>query len=359
MSRALQVFAGKRAMKKIQENGLNPADVRMILGASGGPKWFVLSRLDQYLNQHFLNNSKQNIQLIGSSIGSWRMACYAMQNPVEAIERLEQVYISFRYAKNANPADVSTGAREMIQGFLSNNESDQIMLNQNRQLNVITARCSGLMAENHRLKLFAGMVGGASINMLSRRAFLRMFERVIFSTNVSESPFRNLPKVKGRISQLTENNLVQSLLASSAIPGVLEGVQGISGAPEGVYRDGGIIDYHFDLPLEAESGIILYPHFSPTLKPGWFDKNLPWRQVKAKNYQDVVLLTPTPQFIQMLPFNKIPDRKDFNRLDDMARAHYWKTAVKMGQRLADDMDELINGSRLKNEIRPLEPSKLK
>jgi len=359
MTRSLQVFAGERAMKRIQDNGLKPEDIKIMLAASGGPKWFVLSKLDQYLNQNFLSKAPQSIELIGSSIGAWRMACYAMKDPASAIKRLEASYIASKHGKNVTAAEVSASASEMVRAVLGEEGLTEILSNNNRHLNIVTALCKGWTASEDPKTQLLGVLASAGINAVSRKAFLKFYERVVFSQHVADSPFRDLPQIKGRIIQLGHKNISDSLMASGAIPLVLEGIQNIAGAPHGMYRDGGMVDYHFDLPLKVDPGIILYPHFSPKLKPGWFDKGLPWRKVSKENYSDVVLLTPTKEFIDMLPYGKIPDRSDFTTLDHIVREKYWTTAVKMGGRLSDELDELIASNRLKYEVKPLIPGELK
>jgi hypothetical protein len=47
------LFAGSDARVKIAENGLNPVLFDSLVGASGGPKWFVLYELDRYLAGSF------------------------------------------------------------------------------------------------------------------------------------------------------------------------------------------------------------------------------------------------------------------------------------------------------------------
>lgn len=77
-------------------------------------------------------------------------------------------------------------------------------------------------------------------------------------------------------SGMTPGNLKPALQASGSIPYLMNGVQQIPGAPKGVYRDGGPVDYHLDVPFGLDgSGIVLYPHFSQRIIPGWFDKHLP------------------------------------------------------------------------------------
>lgn len=358
MNRNLQILAGERAYQHIQAHGLQASDIKMLLGASGGPKWFVLSRMDQYISASFLSKAPQPISLVGSSIGAMRMACYAHSEPEKAIQRLEAAYIASSYDETTTPNDVSDSSRDMIQEMLGTSGISDIINNPNRHLNIVTARAKGWSASDQRLRQMAGVISSAAVNVASRRAFLAFYERVIFSQQVSSSPFRDLLGVQGRVCHLSEDNALQALMASGAIPLVLEGVKNILGAPDGMYRDGGLIDYHFDLPFKTAPGLILYPHFAPKLKPGWFDKRLPWRHVNKEHYSDVVLLTPTTGFIDALPYGKIPDRSDFEKLDTATRQRYWHTAIEQGQVLADELDQALAHNAISRLVKPLIPRQL-
>ncbi|MEC8897128.1 MAG: patatin-like phospholipase family protein, partial [Pseudomonadota bacterium] len=153
---------------------------------------------------------------------------------------------------------------------------------------------------------------------------------------------------------LSRDNLLPALLASASIPLVMSGVRNIPGAPEGVYRDGGLLDYHLDLPYQ-QPGIILYPHFTDRVVPGWFDKTLPWRRGDASRLQDVVLVSPSPDYLATLPDRKLPDRKDFEKYvgDDAGRERAWRRAILESDRLGDGFLELVESGRLLDRIQPL------
>ena len=78
---------------------------------------------------------------------------------------------------------------------------------------------------------------------------------------------------------------------------VLSGVRDIAGAPPGVYRDGGVIDYHLDLPAAVDDRLVLYLHFFDWLKPGWFDKSLSWRRVDPDIRADALKALAHEQFV--------------------------------------------------------------
>ncbi len=108
---------------------------------------------------------------------------------------------------------------------------------------------------------------------------------------------------------------------------MIDPVTDIAGCGAGHYVDGGITDYHFDWPFVSD-GLILYPHFYPSLSPGWFDKSLPWRQRRNAPSSKLVLLSPTSSWVRSLPYGKIPDRKDFTKLSDQARLSYWQEVTE-------------------------------
>ena len=88
----LEIYAGKTALKTIQQQGFTPEIFSSFLGASGGPKWFTLLGLDKYLFGEFFKGRQQPLNLIGSSAGAFRAACFAQKDPVAAIERLAKNY---------------------------------------------------------------------------------------------------------------------------------------------------------------------------------------------------------------------------------------------------------------------------
>ena len=46
---SLTIRAGPKAYQEIQVNGLDIKKIKTIMGASGGPKWLVLSHLDKLI----------------------------------------------------------------------------------------------------------------------------------------------------------------------------------------------------------------------------------------------------------------------------------------------------------------------
>jgi hypothetical protein len=149
---------------------------------------------------------------------------------------------------------------------------------------------------------------------------------------------------------LTAGNLEDSVLASGSIPLVMEGVRAIEGAPPGVYRDGGVTDYHLHSPLIGTEGLVLYPHYCGHLVPGWFDKGLPWRRVGPGATSRMLLVYPGPSFVARLPFGKIPDRRDFHILDSASRKRYWRRVIGECERLADELEAVLETGDLGDRV---------
>ena len=108
-----------------------------------------------------------------------------------------------------------------------------------------------------------------------------------------------------------------------------------------LYYEAGGIDYHFDLGDYHGDGLILYPHFSSSITPGWFDKFLPWRRAALHEAQKLVLLCPSSHYVAQLPHGKIPDRSDFTQMEYEERVKYWEICVEKGKALAEDFAELL------------------
>ena len=174
------------------------------------------------------------------------------------------------------------------------------------------------------------------VNRMNRRLLSKQYERYVFQPADSQLSFSDNNTFNTHTIELSEDNLADALLASGSIPLVMQGIKNITGTPPGMYRDGGIIDYHFDLSIHND-GLILYPHFNNCPKAGWFDKSLK-RGITPSNYDNVVMITPSADFVASLPYGKIPDRKDFTELDADTRIKYWQQVFKETEQLAEAFD---------------------
>ncbi|WP_336174662.1 patatin-like phospholipase family protein [Alloalcanivorax xenomutans] len=355
---ALILRAGDEAIAHIREHGLRAEDIEVLPGAAGGPKGIGIAGLDQAIFGDFLSRAPRRRTLIWASIGSWRFAAVASGKDGAArsgaLARLAELYTRQRFPKGITAHEVTRRCAAMLSELLD--EQDLTILdNPDYRLVVVVIRSRGLMTRDGGLGLGLGLAGVIGGNLLSRRALGAFMERgLVYTGGQDNLPLAPLADFATHHVPLTADNLRAALLASAAIPMVLEGVRDIPGAPPGVYRDGGMLDYHLDLPYRTE-GLVLYPHFTDRVIPGWFDKPLRWRNGDPGRLSRTVLVSPSPQYLASLPHGKLPDRTDFKRYldDDAGRERYWRMAIDESRRLGDEFLQLVESGRCADRLHPL------
>jgi len=334
----LEIYAGDSALKTIQAKGFSPDLFTSFLGASGGPKWFTLYAFDKYIFGEFFNNKQQELNLIGSSVGAFRIACFAQKDPVAAIERLAKNYRETTYSDKAKPEEVSTKAVEMMDAIFGEFGEQEIVNNRYFKAHFIVAKCNGLVASENKFVQGLGLLKSYVNNRIGRPLLKSQYERFIFQSSNSDLQLNDPDNIATTRLPFSIANIRNALLASGSIPMVMEGITDIADCPNGMYRDGGIVDYHFDFEIKND-GLTLYPHFSSTLKAGWFDKNLS-RKVRMKHYDNTVLVCPSAKFIAALPHQKIPDRHDFVAMKRQQRMDYWLQVMEESEKLVQAFDKL-------------------
>ncbi len=352
MPSTLSLRAGPDAMRIIRERGLRAEDVDIVPGASGGAKWLALAGLDRFLFGEFLATERARpLHLIGSSIGSWRMAALAQRDPVAALDRGHRAYIhEQQYSLKPTAREVTDVGLHVLDRLLGETGVDEILGNRTKRLHIITTEGRGLAASDRRILLAASMAVAAAGNLLSRRTLSLQLRRYIFHSAGDTTPFSGLADFATTHVALTRENIRPALLASASIPLVLAGVT-IPGTG-GVHWDGGVLDYHLDMDFGAGDGLILYPHFYSHIVPGWFDKSLSWRRARVDNFKRALLIAPSDEFVATLPSGKIPDRRDFYTYPEAIRIPRWQATVDASQRLGDELRELLASGRIADRVRP-------
>ncbi|AMO58674.1 hypothetical protein GZ77_17760 [Endozoicomonas montiporae] len=352
MSSILDIKAGPAALARVRDEGLPQSSIEVMPGASGGPKWFVLTGLDKALIGEYFKDRKEPLHLLGTSAGSWRFACYAHPDALSAHERFEQGYLLTQYSDNPTPEEITSKCRLLIKEIIGSHAKG-ILDNSVMRYNLIAVRSRGLGKSSRKGSLMTGLAMAALANAASRKTLGLFFTRTLFYTPGVTSPFHTMSDLPTDRVELSEANLAEAILASGSIPMVMEGVEGISGAPSGVYRDGGVTDYHFDTRFAGNDKLVLYPHFYGHRIPGWFDKGIKWRKPSAVNSENLVMVSPSDEFVAKLPYGKIPDRNDFVNLSYEERVRYWKVVIQESQRLGDEFLEQVNSGRIRETVRPL------
>ena len=320
---------------------MRPQDVAIIPAAAGGPKGLILNGLDIWLFGSLLKDAPRQRRLVGASIGAWRMAASAFDDPVAAHKTLARLYAGQRYPAKVTPAHVSQTIRALLDELLDGGRAAEVIKHPHHHVNVLTARGLGSLdsANGVRWREMAGFLLAAAGNAVSRQRLAASMERVIFHHQRDNADWLRQPfdSFAARFVDLSPANLRDALQASGSIPLVLQAVTGIAGAPQGAYWDGGLIDYHLHLPYQRDPGLVLYPHFSDHIVPGWLDKSMPWRRAKDAALDNVILVSPSPDFIASLPNGKLPDRKDFTVYgqDHSGRTRDWTRAIGESERMAE------------------------
>jgi hypothetical protein len=335
--RSFVVRAGARAAAHVRKSGLAPTDIGCVPAAAGGPKGLALIALDKRLfdpAQGWLHRAQ--LELIGASIGAWRMAAAAMPDPVAALDRLAEAYVGQTYPHRPTPRQVAEQCRKLARAVLGNART--VEPRPGRALTVVTARARGALERNATRAAFAR---AALANTLSRSRLAAHLQRVLFTAGGARFPDAVFDPFGVDRVALDSRNSEDALLASGSIPLVCVPVRNPAGAPRGEYWDGGLIDYHLLLPYAQLPQLVLYPHFAPQVTAGWLDKFLPWRKhARSHSWLDnVLLVSPSPAMLERLPNRQLPDRNDFYRygLDHAGRQRAWRRAMSESERFADEV----------------------
>jgi hypothetical protein len=351
---ALAIYAGPKARNIIRDEGLRPERVQMLAGAAGGPKWLVLHGLDRHLPAWF-KHRKEPLFTLGASIGAWRFLCAAIGGG--ALDRFRQDYIEQRYERKPTRREVTENTWRILHRLIGDSSLDQALAHPFYRMSVLTVRSRHLIRSENKIVQGIGLAGAVAAN-LTRRSWLKyFFERTLFYDSRNIPPFSTMNDFPTQTVSLTPANLLQAIIASGSIPLVMEGIANIPGAKPGVYLDGGIVDYHIDIdfPGNRQDRLVLYPHYTDRIIPGWLDKRLTWRTPPSARTENLVLLAPSREFVQALPYGKIPDRNDFTRFfrRDDERIAYWLKTAAASERLGEEFFEAIESGAIRQQVKPL------
>lgn len=356
----LRLRAGATALKKIRDRGLTPDLVHAVSAASGGPKWLILAEFDRYFFGDWLAEAPHPVTLVGSSVGAWRMAMYAQRDAMTVHERFLEAYVYEQsYPPMPNARQVSAECRRLLAKISEENGAEKATTNPDRPLQIVTARLNGASRVS-KWGLYGRMLMAALANRRARSRLGRWAIRSVFETASAEPSLPDLDDLPTERHRLDAANFDRVLMASGAIPGVMESVRDIPGAPAGTYVDGGITDYHPALPHNTGDGITVMPHFYDHVIPGWFDKKRTDRHDSLPALDNMLVIGPSEELVKNLPYGKIPDRRDFftfhNRREE--RTRYWEAVLDASKRMGEEFMELVESGKPDERIRPLAHSRV-
>lgn len=355
MSR-LRIKAGKKVYEIIKDGGFNFDDVTAYFGAAVGPRWLIASGFDQTLLSRELLGRKRAVHLIGSSAGAWRFAAWIQPQALESYRKFLNAYVTVGFTRQDTPLTILGKFNDIVNAYIEDDALPFALASKHYRLSVITARAKGPVAsEKHYLQKSA-LAACYVLNFLSRNNLYRFAERVVFYNGSKPPPFCFQPQFRGKYVRMNEANFKYAVMASGAIPLVVAGVKNIFGAPRGVYRDGGLMDYHLSHQFAArENELVLFFHHQERIIPGWLDKNIKKRQTDGETLSNVVMIFPSQSFVDKLPGGKIPDRDDFLAYADNSsrRIHNWEKAVELAAPLGEDFLELSQSGKIRDIVEKL------
>jgi hypothetical protein len=351
----IQFKAGPKIIDAIRDGGLDPKRIGALAGPAGGPKWFVSVGFDRMLMEsRFLERGQDRVLLAGSSAGAWRCLAMACKDPAVAYEKLRIAYSRNVFTAADNAATVSDALRKNVEAFLTDADIDHILQHPVYDLAVHAVRAKGPAAsENLRIQGTALLLA-AAMNVLTRRAMNLFFQRAVFFSGPQPPAF--VGSFNGSAIRLERENTRKAALATGSLPYIVRGVQDISGAAVGVYRDGGLIDYQLNQDYcPAGDKITLFFHYQERIVPGWFDKPIKWRVPPSGSLDRVLQVYPGRDFVALLPDGRLPDRQDFiTFVDDPAeRIRRWDQASETSEILGKEFLEAVESGKIRSLVRPL------
>jgi hypothetical protein len=349
----LRIKAGRETYELIKNGGFNLDMVSAYFAPAGGPRWLVASGFDLALLKYGLLGNKKPALLVGSSAGAWRLAAWLQPEAEASYGRLMDAYIAMPYRRSDTPSLICNSLADVINAYLYKDALPFALSNKKYRLAVITVRTRNLLASDLPWVQSAGMGICFVVNCLDR-AYLDSFaERVVFYTGAKPPDFCIAKGYQGRFVALSEINFRHALLASAAVPLVVAGVRDIYGAPAGVYRDGGVLDYHLTHRYaKPKSGVTLFFHHQERIIPGWLDKRLTGRKPAARVLDNVLMVYPSAEFVAQLPGGRIPDRRDYFAYinDPQRRMANWRQVVASVAPFGEEFLELVASGRIREVV---------
>ncbi len=350
MMSQLRYRAGPRALGHLRRFGLR-GQVRVFVAPATGPKWLAAYGFDRALIDGNLFDGSVPTLLAGASAGAWRSLSFASPEPAAMHRALMEAYCVQEFSRADTPATVRSAFEEMLAKLFAGSEQ-RILAHPSLRLAIHTARARGSGGRASTRWHLASLSLAALLNPWSPRAQQAALERVTFH---SREVGAALVEHRGRRVELLPTNLLPAALASATVPLAMEPIGDIPGAPDGIFLDGGMTDYHVaERYVHARPGVTLLFTHQRRLFGRWLDQYLPWRNPRGGVLEDLVHVYPAPDFVASLPGGSVPTRHDYRELVDLPgeRVRRWKTAVLESERLGECFLRDLESGRLIDSVEP-------
>jgi len=352
----ISVKAGKYVYEMIQNGSFDLDRVTTFVGPGTGPKWLVASGFDLTLLETGVLGKRNPLLLAGSSAGALRFAAWTQPEPEKSYANLIESYISMAFTRKDSAKTILRSISDVINNFMEDDAIHFALASKKYRLAITAALAKNMAASE--IKFIQGFALGLGFifNAMNSSWLNIFFQRVVFHNSPIPPKFCLRSGFKGETILLNRANLKHALLASSAVPVAVSGVRDIFGAPNGIYRDGGVMDYHLNQKygLNREDIVLLFQH-QERIIPGWLDKKLIYRRAPSENLENVLMVYPTEEFIKKLPGGRVPQRKDFRIFADKPskRIENWKQVVKESAHLGEQFLELVENNKLRQVVKKM------
>ncbi len=336
----IDIYVGANARKYIEQHGLQPEHIHTVFGASGAAKWLAIYGLDQVILNQWLPQAEQPVKVFGTSVGAFKFASACHADGAQGMHDLAQGYIHQSYPNgNIGPDAIEREFKVITDTIINPRKIQEILAHSKYRFACGVVRCHGGLAQESQWRQKLASVGAALKNIKGRSGLINTLDRVVFCDPRAEFPIKGLDGYRTQSVELNSDNFYDAISASGAIPVYMHGIRDIAGAGTGMYRDGGMLDYH-PVPGNVwdKEELILYPHFYPHCKEGWFDKLHAKRKASAELMRNVIMISPSQKFLDSTELGRIPDRKDFITYanNDAERIRLWQQVVERTQEMGEE-----------------------
>jgi hypothetical protein len=349
----LCIKAGNKAFELLASGSFNLDRITTYVGPAVGPRWLIASGFDLTLLETGALGNAAPVLLSGASAGAWRFAAWLQPEPIKSYWKLIEAYISQSYTREDNPQTVMLALSRIIDAYIDTDALPFVLTNKRYRLSVITARAKHLVGSEWPWIQKLGLAAALAGNALSPSLVYRFFERVVFYYAPLPPRFCLRKDFRGKAIPLNAVNFKDAVIASGAIPLLVAGIRNIYGSPNGVYRDGGLLDYHLNEQYANKDGdLVLLFHHQERIIPGWLDKKLKSRGASSDLLENVLMVYPSEEFIKKLPNGKVPDRDDFVAFVDKPneRTALWRKTVTACESFGEQFLELVHSGKLRDRV---------
>jgi hypothetical protein len=290
--------------------------------------------------------------LAGASAGACRLAAWLQPEAEKSYLALREAYINLTFKRGDTPSTVLQSLGKVINSYLEDDALPFVLANKKYRLAIITARARHLLASEVKWIQRFGLGICLLMNAVHRSCLNNFVERVVFYSGAKPPYFCLRGDFSGRYVPLNEINFKHAVLSSASVPLFVAGVRDVYGAPKGVYRDGGLTDYHLAQNYASEKRVTLFFHHQERIIPCWLDKRFPSRHPPDEVLDNVLMVVPTPRFVEKLPGGKVPEREDFATFINAPeqRMKNWRQAVELSAPLGEEFLELLESGKIKDAV---------